>query len=436
MALIKCKECGKEFSDKATACPNCGCPIEQARPDAEVATQNDDLTNIQSQPVNNIPVNQGPTTNIKYANNEKSTKKKESPLGIAGLILSFIFCIPIFPLAGLIMCIIAVSNKTKKSTCAKIGIVISIITLIISCNIWSNDSENEKESSSAAAEESVNSSSTSAQKEKQEKTPEPNKEPTPTISKEDFISSCIEIPYKNLARNPDDYVGEHIVLTVKVTQVMQGGLFDSNEYYRVYTNDEYDMWLGDEYFMYDDRVENDMKLLQDDIIKVYGEFSGTTTVTRALTGTKEDVPAFKAVYVELLEENDIAQVNEEILNDGTIDIDFGDFSVQYESYELATDYEKNPCIIVYFNFTNNSTESKNAGYSTHLKVFQDGVECDSAIIFEDNKYIDNYYKDITSGTTIKFGQAYVLNSENEILLEMSESFSLNGTKDSMSISFE
>ncbi len=28
MALIKCVECGKEFSDKANACPNCGCPTE------------------------------------------------------------------------------------------------------------------------------------------------------------------------------------------------------------------------------------------------------------------------------------------------------------------------------------------------------------------------------------------------------------------------
>lgn len=28
MAMIKCAECGKEFSDRATACPNCGCPIE------------------------------------------------------------------------------------------------------------------------------------------------------------------------------------------------------------------------------------------------------------------------------------------------------------------------------------------------------------------------------------------------------------------------
>lgn len=29
MALIKCTECGKEFSDKAAACPNCGCPASE-----------------------------------------------------------------------------------------------------------------------------------------------------------------------------------------------------------------------------------------------------------------------------------------------------------------------------------------------------------------------------------------------------------------------
>lgn len=28
MALIKCEECGKEISDRAAACPNCGCPVE------------------------------------------------------------------------------------------------------------------------------------------------------------------------------------------------------------------------------------------------------------------------------------------------------------------------------------------------------------------------------------------------------------------------
>lgn len=29
MALIKCLECGRDVSNKATACPNCGCPIAE-----------------------------------------------------------------------------------------------------------------------------------------------------------------------------------------------------------------------------------------------------------------------------------------------------------------------------------------------------------------------------------------------------------------------
>lgn len=38
MALINCAECGKEFSDKATACPNCGCPITVESTTEEQAT--------------------------------------------------------------------------------------------------------------------------------------------------------------------------------------------------------------------------------------------------------------------------------------------------------------------------------------------------------------------------------------------------------------
>ena len=29
MPLIKCKECGKEISDKIKTCIHCGCPVEQ-----------------------------------------------------------------------------------------------------------------------------------------------------------------------------------------------------------------------------------------------------------------------------------------------------------------------------------------------------------------------------------------------------------------------
>jgi DNA-directed RNA polymerase subunit RPC12/RpoP len=33
MALINCQECGKEFSDKAAACPNCACPVSNSSDD-------------------------------------------------------------------------------------------------------------------------------------------------------------------------------------------------------------------------------------------------------------------------------------------------------------------------------------------------------------------------------------------------------------------
>lgn len=38
MALIKCMECGKEFSDKAAACPNCGCPTSDMLTAEETST--------------------------------------------------------------------------------------------------------------------------------------------------------------------------------------------------------------------------------------------------------------------------------------------------------------------------------------------------------------------------------------------------------------
>ena len=42
MALITCVECGNELSDKASACPKCGCPIEFARPKANPIPDSDE----------------------------------------------------------------------------------------------------------------------------------------------------------------------------------------------------------------------------------------------------------------------------------------------------------------------------------------------------------------------------------------------------------
>tara|TARA_Y100001968_G_scaffold287198_1_gene288438 strand:- start:1962 stop:2228 length:267 start_codon:yes stop_codon:yes gene_type:complete len=40
MALIKCNECGKEISDKATTCPNCGSPTVFAEKEKNAKEEN------------------------------------------------------------------------------------------------------------------------------------------------------------------------------------------------------------------------------------------------------------------------------------------------------------------------------------------------------------------------------------------------------------
>lgn len=43
MALIKCSECGKEFSDKAKACPNCACPNNTRKKQIKINKKNNKL---------------------------------------------------------------------------------------------------------------------------------------------------------------------------------------------------------------------------------------------------------------------------------------------------------------------------------------------------------------------------------------------------------
>lgn len=43
MALIECKECGQMISDKAVACPKCGCPVEHAEVETNEQPQSENL---------------------------------------------------------------------------------------------------------------------------------------------------------------------------------------------------------------------------------------------------------------------------------------------------------------------------------------------------------------------------------------------------------
>lgn len=242
-------------------------------------------------------------------------------LGLIGvcMIVGFPLCI-----VGLILGIIVLVKKKDGKGLAIAGISLSVIGIllffVIAVSISSKSTdvapetatiqeETEKVSiADTTAEETISVEETTTQ---EETTAEPETEETTeeettvaeTESEDEFKSSCQEIGYKKLLRTPDDYAGQRIVITAEVQQVIDGGLFDDSKYYRVQTdNNDSGYFFDDEYFMYDGRVNDDMKILDGDVLKIYGEFTGLETMKRAVTGSKDEVPAIKAYYIELISE--------------------------------------------------------------------------------------------------------------------------------------
>ncbi len=110
--------------------------------------------------------------------------------------------------------------------------------------------------------------------------------------------------------------------------------------------------------------------------------------------------------------------------------DLGDFFVEISGYELTEDYDGNPAVLISYTFTNNSDESTSAMVSLSCRAFQNGIQLDSAFIYNHEKYDSgDSMKDIQPGASIELMEAYVLSSETApIEFEVEESFSFAGEK--------
>lgn len=119
----------------------------------------------------------------------------------------------------------------------------------------------------------------------------------PVISKEDYQAQCKEYSYKELARNPNQYKGEKVKFTGKVIQVQES--WGNSVILRVdVTKDEYGLWDDTIYVDYKYKDENESKILDDDIISIYGEFKGQKTYATVL-GSSMSIPQIEAQYIEL-----------------------------------------------------------------------------------------------------------------------------------------
>ena len=169
---------------------------------------------------------------------------------------------------------------------------IAIIVLAVLSAIGGSGSSSESSASSSKATSKASASTASSVA-----------SVAPEISEDDYKAECQTVDYKELCRYPEKYEGTKIVVKVKVSQIIDANFSGSEKAWRTYTdNSGYGFYADDEYYMLDKRGGDAIKILDDDIIVVYGEFTGLEKITRALTSTTDELPRIEVKYADLVDE--------------------------------------------------------------------------------------------------------------------------------------
>ena len=116
-----------------------------------------------------------------------------------------------------------------------------------------------------------------------------------TLNPQEVRVKATTVPYESLARTPATFQGQIVTFRGKVIQVTQSG---ANYVMRVNVNrGKYDTWTDTIYVNYQAASQAEPRILQGDIIQLWGEFVGIKSYT-AVLGQTIQIPQVVARAVE------------------------------------------------------------------------------------------------------------------------------------------
>ena len=253
--LIKCPECDKEVSDVAKSCPHCGFPIEN---------------------IENVVDGSQKNNGVHYARPTQSLRPKEETNGNKGKGLFWVFLVVIA--FGMASCMSDFYSSDEPDNLQE-----------LSTDDFDTYDEYAESKEIVTEETDI-----------EETTEEPQKE-VPEIPMEEYIAQCQEQNYKDVLRNPSDYVGQKVKVVVEISSVHEASWLYNDKYYLAWSKGEYGYYTGDYYAIIDKRYDNSLKLLDEDVILVYGEIAEPEEIKSYIVNS-EEVFAIDMRYVELLDE--------------------------------------------------------------------------------------------------------------------------------------
>ena len=112
-------------------------------------------------------------------------------------------------------------------------------------------------------------------------------------------------------------------------------------------------------------------------------------------------------------------------SDGTIDLSNERFSIHYTRNVVSTDFGGEPCLLVYYDYTNNGSGASSAMVDVNLTAYQNGASLEAAIPANSDSAIDAFMKEIQPGETVNVCQAFSLKDMSPVTLQAVDAFGLD-----------
>ena len=108
---------------------------------------------------------------------------------------------------------------------------------------------------------------------------------------------------------------------------------------------------------------------------------------------------------------------EEDANAGSFNLDTEDYAIAYASHEISTDYAGDPCLLLFYDYTNKSEYPSGALIDVSITVFQHGEACDPAIPAANINETDSFLKEVKPGETLRVCQAFALSDLSDVTVQ-------------------
>lgn len=141
---------------------------------------------------------------------------------------------------------------------------------------------------------------------------------------------------------------------------------------------------------------------------------------------------FKSVEDEInqqlvnMEETSSGTSTAPVSADSTIDMTNDKFTIHYTQHRVATDFGGNPCLLLYYDYTNHGTTASSAMVDVSIQAFQNGESLSAAIPENNDTAIDHFMAEIQPGETVNVCQVFSLTDMSDVTLEAGEAFSFGG----------